>query len=108
MSLKAAMETVLVVGSTGNIGTSAVSAALHSKRNVLAVVRNKTSADKLIKNAGTSTGITFAYADVASKKGIKGVVEQVRAGKLPSFQHVWSSGRFEWSLHISELGVLPN
>ena len=91
MSLKAAMETILVVGSTGNIGTAAVSAALRTKRNVLAVVRNQNSADKLIKNAGTSKGITFAFADVASKGGIKGVVEQVRAGKLPAFQHVWSS-----------------
>ncbi|KAL1591769.1 hypothetical protein SLS60_011768 [Paraconiothyrium brasiliense] len=85
------MDTILVVGSTGNIGTSAVSAALRTKRNVLAVVRNQNSADKLIKNAGTSKGITFAFADVASKGGIKGVVEQVRAGKLPAFQHVWSS-----------------
>jgi uncharacterized protein YbjT (DUF2867 family) len=93
MSLKAAMETILVVGSTGNIGTAAVSAALRTKRNVLAVVRNQNSADKLIKNAGTSKGITFAFADVASKGAIKGVVEQVRAGKLPAFQHVWSSGK---------------
>lgn len=87
------METVLVVGSTGNIGTAAVSAALRTKRNVLAVVRNQNSADKLIKNAGTSEGITFAFTDVATKGAIKGVVEQVRAGKLPAFQHVWSSGK---------------
>lgn len=97
MSLKAAMETVLVVGSTGNIGTSAVSAALRSKRNVLALVRNQISAEKLVKNVGTSQGITFAHADVASKNGIKSVVEQVRAGKLPAFQHVWSSGRLRYT-----------
>jgi len=35
------METVLVVGATGNIGVSAVTAALRSKRNVLAIVRNQ-------------------------------------------------------------------
>jgi NAD(P)-dependent dehydrogenase (short-subunit alcohol dehydrogenase family) len=92
MSLKAAMETVLVVGSTGNIGVSAVTAALRSKRNVLAVVRNQNSADKLVKHVGTSKGITFAEANVASETGVKSVVDQVRAGKLPAFQHVWSSG----------------
>ncbi len=87
------METVLVVGATGNIGVSAVTAALRSKRNVLAIVRNQNSADKLVKNIGSSEGITFAEADVLSDSGVKGVVDQVRAGKLPSFQHVFSSGR---------------
>ncbi|KAJ5952321.1 Short-chain dehydrogenase/reductase SDR [Penicillium vulpinum] len=91
MSLKAIMETVLVVGSTGNIGVSAVTAALRSKRNVLAVVRNQSSADKLVKLIGSSKGITFAEANVLSDSGIKGVVEQVREGKLPAFQHVFSS-----------------
>ncbi|XP_014551280.1 hypothetical protein COCVIDRAFT_42413 [Bipolaris victoriae FI3] len=71
------METILVVGSTGNIGTAAVSAALRTKRSVLAIVRNQNSADKLIKNVRTFKGIT--------------VVDQVRAGKLPAFQHIWSS-----------------
>ena len=92
MSLKAAMETVLVVGATGNIGVSAVTAALRSKRNVLAIVRNQNSADKLVKYIGSSEGITFAEANVLSDSGVKGVVDQVRAGKLPSFQHVYSSG----------------
>lgn len=90
------METVLVVGSTGNIGVSAVTAALRSKRNVLAVVRNQNSADKLVKHVGTSKGITFVEANVASETGIKSVVDRVRAGKLPAFQHVWSSG---WLSH---------
>ena len=89
---KTAMETVLVVGATGNIGVSAVTAALRSNRNVLAIVRNQTSADKLIKYIGSSEGITFAEANVLSDSGVKGVVDQVRAGKLPSFQHVFSSG----------------
>jgi NAD(P)-dependent dehydrogenase (short-subunit alcohol dehydrogenase family) len=92
MSLKAAMETVLVVGATGNIGVSAITAALRLKRNVLAIVRNQNSADKLVKYIGSSEGITFAEANVLSDSGVKGVVDQVRAGKLPSFQHVYSSG----------------
>lgn len=61
------METILVVGSTGNIDTAAVSAALRTKRSVLAIVRNQNSADKLIKNVRTFKRITFAFADVASK-----------------------------------------
>ncbi|KAK6841308.1 hypothetical protein PG987_002168 [Apiospora arundinis] len=84
------METVLVIGATGNIGTSAVTAALRSKRQVLAVVRNQKSGEKLVKNVGTSEGITFVEANVVSDTGIKGVVEQVRAGKLPAFQHVFT------------------
>ncbi|KAK8087956.1 hypothetical protein PG997_002917 [Apiospora hydei] len=84
------METVLVVGATGNIGTSAVTAALNSKRQVLAVVRNQKSGEKLLKNLGTSEGVTLVEADVVSDTGIRGVVEQVRAGKLPAFQHVFT------------------
>ena len=86
------METVLIIGATGNIGVSAVTAALRSKRNVLAIVRNQNSADKLVKYIGSSKGITFAEANVLSDSGVKGVVDQVRAGKLPAFQHVWASG----------------
>lgn len=85
-------ETVLVVGSTGNIGCSAVKAALTSGRNVIAVVRNQVSADKLRRFIGSSEGITFAEADVTSDYGVKGVVDRVRAGALPAFQHVWCSG----------------
>ncbi|RYP31830.1 hypothetical protein DL768_011156 [Monosporascus sp. mg162] len=84
------METVLVVGATGNIGVSAVKAALRSKRNVLAIVRNQDSANKLVKHIGSSEGITFVEANVLSESGVRGVVDQVRAGKLPSFQHVYS------------------
>jgi NAD(P)-dependent dehydrogenase (short-subunit alcohol dehydrogenase family) len=86
-------ETVLVIGSTGNMGVSAVKAALMAKRNVLAVIRNEGSAAKLIKHVGTSEGITFVVADIVSDTGIKGVVDQVRAGTLPSFQHVYSCGQ---------------
>ncbi|KAJ7143126.1 hypothetical protein C8R43DRAFT_1015658 [Mycena crocata] len=84
------MQTVLVVGATGNIGVSAVIGALRSKRKVLAIVRNQDSADKLVKHVGSSEGITFAEASVLSESGVKSVVDQVRAGKLPSFQHVFS------------------
>ncbi|KAF2720656.1 hypothetical protein K431DRAFT_270204 [Polychaeton citri CBS 116435] len=85
------METVLVIGATGNIGVSAVIAALRSQRRVLAIVRNQNSADKLIRYVGSADGITFAEADALSDSGVKGVVDQVRAGKLPAFQHVFSS-----------------
>ncbi|KAK3614110.1 hypothetical protein LTR56_027474 [Elasticomyces elasticus] len=84
------METVLVVGATGNIGVSAAIAALGSNSNVLAIVRNQDSADKLFKHAGTSNGITVVEADVTSDTGVKVVVDQVRAGKLPAFQHVYA------------------
>ncbi|KAK3380636.1 hypothetical protein B0T24DRAFT_615912 [Lasiosphaeria ovina] len=84
------METILVVGATGNIGVSAVTTALRSERNVLAIVRNQDSAKKLVKHIGSSEGITFVEADVTSETGLKGVVDQVRAGKLPAFQHVFT------------------
>ncbi|CAN9450942.1 unnamed protein product [Alternaria alternata] len=83
-------ETVLVVGSTGNIGVAAVKGALNSKRNVLAIVRNQASADKLIRHVGSSQGITFAEADISSDTGVQRVVEKVQEGQLPAFQHVYS------------------
>ncbi|KAF2829821.1 NAD(P)-binding protein [Ophiobolus disseminans] len=92
------METVLVVGATGNIGVSAVSAVLRSKRNVLAIVRNQSSADKLVKYIGSSKGITFAEADVSSDTAVKGVVDQVRAGKLPAFHHVYTCVGGEYTI----------
>jgi NAD(P)-dependent dehydrogenase (short-subunit alcohol dehydrogenase family) len=68
-------ETVLVVGSTGNIGFSAVHAALSAKRKVLAVVRDQNSADKLVKYIGSNENITFTQADVLSDTGVKSVVD---------------------------------
>lgn len=88
------MPTVLVVGASGNIGTSAVLAALHAKFNVLAVVRNQESAEKLFRNAGTRDGITIVEADVMSEQGVRGVVDKVRKGELPAFQHVYAAGEF--------------
>ena len=90
--LSVIMATILVVGGTGNIGASVVTAALRSKLKVLAIVRNQASADKLYNNVGTSDGITTVEANVLSDTGVRGVVDKVRAGKLPAFQHVYSCG----------------
>ncbi|KAL2786934.1 hypothetical protein BJX66DRAFT_311971 [Aspergillus keveii] len=84
------METVLVIGATGNIGVSAVKGALNSGRNVLAIIRSQASADKLIRHIGTAEGITFVEASVTADDGVKSVVDRVRAGELPGFQHVYS------------------
>jgi NAD(P)-dependent dehydrogenase (short-subunit alcohol dehydrogenase family) len=86
------METVLIIGATGNIGVSAVKGALHSGRNVLAIVRNQASADKLVRHVGSAEGITFAEASVTADDGVQSVVDRVRAGELPAFQHVYSCG----------------
>ena len=87
------METVLIIGATGNIGAAAVLGALRSKRNVLAIVRNQASANKLFQHIGTKDGITTVEADIMSDQGVQTVVDQVRAGKLPPFQHVYSAGK---------------
>ncbi|KAI7211767.1 hypothetical protein KC333_g7491 [Hortaea werneckii] len=84
-------ESVLVVGSTGHIGISAVIAALRSKRNVLAVVRNASAAQKLFHHVGTSDGITTVEADAVSEHGVQSVVDRVEKGELPAFQHVYSA-----------------
>ena len=90
-------QTVLVSGATSNIGVAAVKGALQAWRHVLAVVRNRNSADTLIKSVGTTEYITFVEADVTSDSGVKEVVIKVRQGKLPAFQHVYSSGMKELS-----------
>lgn len=87
------METILVVGSTGNIGTAAIVGALRSGRKVLAIVRNEDSASKLFRNIGSQEGITTVQADVTADGGVRSVVEQVRAGKLPAFQHVYCASQ---------------
>ncbi|KAF1961738.1 NAD(P)-binding protein [Byssothecium circinans] len=85
-----APETVLVIGATGNIGTSAIQGALKAGYKVLAIVRNLDSAEKLFKNIGTKEGVTTVEADIISDIGVQSVVDQVKAGKLPQFQHVYS------------------
>lgn len=97
------METVLVIGSTGNIGVSAVYAALRSGRNALAVVRNQASAEKLLKNvegAGSQDCITCVTADITSDTGVREIVDRVRSGTLPPFQHVFSAGKFPCQRHL--------
>lgn len=94
------METVLVVGATGNIGTSAIIGALRSGRKVLAIVRNDSSAAKLFRNLATKEGVTTVQADVTSENGVRSVVEQVKAGRLPAFQHVYCCG--EYLAHFPE------
>lgn len=86
------METVLVIGASGNIGVAAVIGALRAKCNVLAVVRNADSADKLFKHVGSRKGITIAEADIMSDTGLQSVIDKVKAGVLPAFEHVYSAG----------------
>ncbi|KAG8168263.1 hypothetical protein KVR01_003952 [Diaporthe batatas] len=84
------VERVLLVGATGNIGVSVAIGALRAGREVLALVRNQDSAKKLFKHVGTSEGIQTVEADIASDTGVKSVVDLVKAGKLPAFQHVYT------------------
>lgn len=86
------MATVRVIGATGNIDISAISAVLRTKQKALAIARNQKSADKVVKNFGSKEGIAFVEADVTSDTDVQSVVEQVRQGKLPAFQHVYSCG----------------
>jgi len=86
-------ETVLVIGSTGHIGVAAVLGALGAGRNVLAIVRNAQSAEKMYKHVGTKEGITVVEADISKDDGVEGVVKQVEKGELPSFHHVYACGK---------------
>jgi NAD(P)-dependent dehydrogenase (short-subunit alcohol dehydrogenase family) len=99
------MPTVLVVGATGNIGVSAIFAALRSKLNVLAIVRNQASAEKLFDYVGTREGITTVEADITSDQGVKGVVDKVRKGELPAFQHVYAAGKFVLRLNVNGMAL---
>ncbi|KAK5163344.1 uncharacterized protein LTR77_010717 [Saxophila tyrrhenica] len=85
-----AIERVLIVGATGNIGVSAAIASLRTGREVLAVVRNAASAEKFFTNVGTKEGITTVEADVTARDGMQKVVDRVKAGELPGFQHVYA------------------
>ncbi|KAK1975835.1 hypothetical protein LZ30DRAFT_736312 [Colletotrichum cereale] len=102
-------ETVLVFGASGNVGVAAIIGALSSQRHVIAIVRNQASAEKIFKYVGSREGITIVEADITSEESVRGVINQVRNGELPSFQHVWASpGGLAWEtptldLQISEL-----
>jgi NAD(P)-dependent dehydrogenase (short-subunit alcohol dehydrogenase family) len=99
------METVLVVGATGNIGVAAVIGALRSGLQVLAVVRNQESAKKLFQHVGAQERIFTVEADILSEHGIQGVVDKVRLGQLPAFQHVYGAG-MQPSAHLCNVTVL--
>lgn len=86
------METVLVVGASGNIGVSVITAALRSGRRVLAIVRSNAAEQKIVQHVGTKDGITFVEAQVTDEKSVQKVVDRVKAGELPDFQHVYSAG----------------
>ncbi|PVI05585.1 NAD(P)-binding protein [Periconia macrospinosa] len=90
-------ETVFIIGATGNIGTSAVQGALNAGYNVLATVRNASSAAKLFKNLSQTDDsdvnkqrITTVEVDCVSENGVKDVVKKVEKGELPAFQHVYA------------------
>ncbi|KAF1919859.1 hypothetical protein BDU57DRAFT_546436 [Ampelomyces quisqualis] len=84
-------ETVLVVGATGNIGIAAIIGALCSDRNVLAVVRDQHSAKKVFDHVLSGHDrIKIVEADAVSDQGVQSVVDKVRAGSLPAFQHVFA------------------
>lgn len=68
--------------------------------NVLALVRNKDSArEKILKYLDygetlPTDNIIFVETDVTKDgaEGIQGVVEKVKQGELPEFQHVYATG----------------
>lgn len=100
------METVLVVGSSGNIGVSAIIAAQRSNRAVMAVVRGGASKQKILSHIDSSENVTFVEADVTSDDGLQDVVDRVRKGDLPPFQHVFATvGHLNWTTPIQSLDL---
>jgi NAD(P)-dependent dehydrogenase (short-subunit alcohol dehydrogenase family) len=100
-------ETVLVVGATGHVGIAAIHGALQAGYNVIAIVRNQTSAQKISEHVSEGLDrITMVEADVISDTGVQTVVDKVRSGALPAFQHVFSSGEPGNTLHLENQGSL--
>lgn len=98
------METVLVVGASGNIGVSIVIGSLRSNRGVIAVVRNEESKQKILTHVPDPTNLTFVEADVTAEDGLASVVDKVRQGTLPPFQHVVATlGAMDWTSPIQNL-----
>ena len=99
---------------TGNIGVSVIIAALRRNMDVLAVIRNKSSADKITRNLNPpgeklpTNNVTMVEADVTSDgdNGVKGIVEKVKKGELPGFQHVYSTGKSEPIVWAKVLSIL--
>ncbi|KAL6797814.1 hypothetical protein GGI42DRAFT_344599 [Trichoderma sp. SZMC 28013] len=100
------METVLVGGASGNIGVSVIIAALRSGRRVLAIVRNNAAEQKIIQHVGTKDRITFVEAQVTYENSVQKVVDRVKAGELPDFQHV--VGKMETTHPTQNLKIYPN
>jgi hypothetical protein len=73
---------------------SGIIAGLRSERNVLAIVRNKAAGEQIFHHVGMKHAITVAEADVTSGGGVLKVVDRVRSGNLPGFQHVYSAGAY--------------
>ncbi|KAF9870976.1 hypothetical protein CkaCkLH20_11648 [Colletotrichum karsti] len=97
-------ETVLIFGSSGNIGVAAVIGSLRAKRHVIALVRNQDSAKKILEYVGSNDGITIVETDITSESAVRDVVNQVREGKLPAFQHVFASpGGLYWETSLVDL-----
>lgn len=86
-------ETVLIVGASGNIGVSVIIATLRTKRQVIALVRNKAAEEKIIQHVGSKVGITFVETDVTKDGNIQQVVDDLKAGRAPSFQHVYITSK---------------
>ncbi|EFQ26197.1 hypothetical protein CGRA01v4_05258 [Colletotrichum graminicola] len=100
------VETVLVFGASGNVGVAAIIGALSSNRKVLAIVRNQASAEKIFRYVGNRDNITIVEADITSEDSVRGVIQRVRDGDLPSFQHVWASpGGLAWETPTLDLKV---
>jgi hypothetical protein len=55
-------------------------------------VRNQALAEKLFRDEGTREDIRTVEADIMSDRGVKSVVEKMRNGELPAFQHVYAAG----------------
>ena len=95
-----------MVGSSGNIGVSAIIAAQRSKRAVIAIVRSEASKQKVLSHIDSPENVTFVEADVTSDDGLQGVVDRVRKGDLPAFQHVFATvGLLNWTTPIQDLDL---
>jgi putative NADH-flavin reductase len=91
---------VILIATAGNIGVSVIIAALRRGMNVLALVRDKTTAkERILKYLDygetlPTDNIIYVETDVVKDggEGVQGVVEKVKKGELPEFQHVYSTG----------------
>jgi NAD(P)-dependent dehydrogenase (short-subunit alcohol dehydrogenase family) len=78
-------QSVLVVGSSGNIGVSVITAALRSGYNALALIRDMSAKEKVLSHVDSQVSeacerITFVEADVTSEDGVSKVVQNGQSG----------------------------